>query len=480
MAVVNQVLLEVFGVVVGRAASMEANDDPTPTSSLLPTTSTSPTPSATTIAASTGGGVNGPTSSPLLFFVALGFGVIFTNLWIIVGVKYCFRYNARNRAMRAGDDGEPINLEDMPRPHRRRREKKLMSMDEVNEHFPLLKYKNWVASRVSEGLPTAGGVAAPPSRAGSLRYADATIPESPDPSNSRSDRPCNDVSSNSDITPGGSRSESQQSTLDSEKAARVEAETPDLPTLQEVKTTASTVDPKQAAAGEEEEEDDDEDEEHIHTAVPPELLQNPGDSCAICIDTLADDDDVRGLTCGHAFHASCVDPWLTSRRACCPLCKADYYVPKHRPEGEAAEPERETRRNRRAAELNNRRMNMPQAPNSAWTGVRGSPFRGPRMILPGRFMTNPMYPGDGYGYAAGDGTQRRRMADRRANAGAQQRGMAAGVAAAQTDAITWRSWLHVPHPLRNVRMPAMRMPGRSRAAQPVDPTPAQLEAGVAQ
>jgi hypothetical protein len=28
-----------------------------------------------------GGGGGGPTSSPLLFFVALGFGVVFTNLW---------------------------------------------------------------------------------------------------------------------------------------------------------------------------------------------------------------------------------------------------------------------------------------------------------------------------------------------------------------------------------------------------------------
>ena len=27
---------------------------------------------------------NGPTSSPLLFFVALGFGVVFTNLWYVV------------------------------------------------------------------------------------------------------------------------------------------------------------------------------------------------------------------------------------------------------------------------------------------------------------------------------------------------------------------------------------------------------------
>lgn len=30
---------------------------------------------------SNNGGGGGPTSSPLLFFVALGFGVVFTNLW---------------------------------------------------------------------------------------------------------------------------------------------------------------------------------------------------------------------------------------------------------------------------------------------------------------------------------------------------------------------------------------------------------------
>jgi hypothetical protein len=41
---------------------------------------------------------------------------------------------------------------------------------------------------------------------------------------------------------------------------------------------------------------------------------------------------VRGLACGHAFHAVCLDPWLTTRRACCPLCKADYYTPKPRPQ----------------------------------------------------------------------------------------------------------------------------------------------------
>ncbi|EEY17664.1 RING-8 protein [Verticillium alfalfae VaMs.102] len=123
-----------------------------------------------------GGGGGGGASSPLLFFVALGFGVVFTNLWIIVGVKYCFRYNARNRQMRLNEDGEPITLENMPRPHRRRREKKLMTMEEVNEKFPMMKYKSWVLERAKEGLPTAGGVSAPPSRAGSVRSVQGIVP----------------------------------------------------------------------------------------------------------------------------------------------------------------------------------------------------------------------------------------------------------------------------------------------------------------
>ena len=63
----------------------------------------------------------------------------------------------------ANADGEPIALENMPRQHRGQREKKLMAMDEVDEKFPLMKYKNWVIERAKEGLPTAGGVSLPAS-----------------------------------------------------------------------------------------------------------------------------------------------------------------------------------------------------------------------------------------------------------------------------------------------------------------------------
>lgn len=49
-------------------------------------------------------------------------------------------------------------------------------------------------------------------------------------------------------------------------------------------------------------------------------------ACPICLDTLVDEDDIRVLTCDHGFHAACLDPWLTRRCACCPICKRDYYV----------------------------------------------------------------------------------------------------------------------------------------------------------
>ncbi|KAL2827421.1 hypothetical protein BDW59DRAFT_57426 [Aspergillus cavernicola] len=48
--------------------------------------------------------------------------------------------------------------------------------------------------------------------------------------------------------------------------------------------------------------------------------------CAICMECFEDDDSIRSLTCGHIFHATCLDPWFTKRQARCPLCKT-YYPP---------------------------------------------------------------------------------------------------------------------------------------------------------
>ncbi|KXJ91310.1 hypothetical protein Micbo1qcDRAFT_162968 [Microdochium bolleyi] len=326
-------------------------------------TGTAPVPTPTP----TDGGSPGGNNSPLLFFVALGFGVVFTNLWIIVGVKYCFRYNARNRQLRGLDEnGEPINLDNMPqRPHRRRREKKLMTMDEVNEKFPMTKYKTWVSTRAREGLPTAGGVSVHPSRANSVRSVQGIVPEL-----AAKERDSVDVDGRPQTAAAGAKAEERATgntnvALDSN--TNTMANTPGsgnvtTDTALTSTQTIASVDPKDHDRHASDDEDDD---EHINAALPPELLEGPGDTCAICIDTLEDDDDIRGLTCGHAFHAVCLDPWLTNRRACCPLCKADYYTPKPRPpptEGEtttvvtgAADPSR-----------NNGRMNMPRNPTRSF------------------------------------------------------------------------------------------------------------------
>ncbi|KAB8304665.1 hypothetical protein EYC80_004033 [Monilinia laxa] len=441
MTLVNE-MFEVLKI-VGRQSSIDgvspALSSSTPSNTATATATPSPSPVSTSNSS--------PTSSPLLFFVALGFGVVFTNLWIIVGVKYCFRYNARNRAMRAGEV-DPINLDNMQtRPHRRRREKKLMTMDEVNERFPLTKYKNWVANRASEGLPTSGGVTAPPSRAASVvEVAGVAGVEPSSPVGTKHSRPGTPTSNKDEVT-ASSPTHASKGIFSDRKSidATIEEKTPvttaeskeELHHLEEVQTRASTVDNKHPVAVEDAEDDDDDD--HIHTAVPPELLNNPGDSCAICIDTLEEDDDVRGLTCGHAFHAGCLDPWLTSRRACCPLCKADYFTPKPRPEGEP-EPERHSRR----AHVS--RANMPQQPQSAWTGIRS---------IQGRFGASARSNADAQDRDATRARQARQAQDRRT------------AATADSDAHEG-----------NTASTASR-PAGNASSQPTnaEPTPSQLEAG---
>jgi hypothetical protein len=45
-------------------------------------------------------------------------------------------------------------------------------------------------------------------------------------------------------------------------------------------------------------------------------------TCAICIEAFEHGESIRLLPrCGHAYHTDCILPWLTTREACCPLCK---------------------------------------------------------------------------------------------------------------------------------------------------------------
>ncbi|CAB08748.1 ubiquitin-protein ligase E3 Meu34, human ZNRF3 homolog [Schizosaccharomyces pombe] len=55
------------------------------------------------------------------------------------------------------------------------------------------------------------------------------------------------------------------------------------------------------------------------------LLEDEEDFCIICYADYAFDDILRVLPCEHVFHTQCIDTWMTTMKASCPLCNEDYY-----------------------------------------------------------------------------------------------------------------------------------------------------------
>jgi len=60
------------------------------------------------------------------------------------------------------------------------------------------------------------------------------------------------------------------------------------------------------------------------SAAPPLDRRGSGlhGTCSICLEENRAGDKVKRLSCGHVFHAACIDEWL-GRNAVCPCCKAD-------------------------------------------------------------------------------------------------------------------------------------------------------------
>jgi hypothetical protein len=60
----------------------------------------------------------------------------------------------------------------------------------------------------------------------------------------------------------------------------------------------------------------------VFTVPSPAPSGNSSPICVVCLADLEAGDALRVLTCGHSFHADCVDPWLVEQQTC-PLCKDD-------------------------------------------------------------------------------------------------------------------------------------------------------------
>jgi len=338
-----------------------------------------------------------------------------------------------------------------------------MSIDEVNERFPLAKYKAWRTARAEDGLPTEGGVAPPTSRPASVRDVESTGDDSearrPSQESQRSRRPLNTIEMAQQDHAAANAAEDGEASRDKKEPDVTTTAQPtkeDATTTVTEKTTTGNAEPTTseapAAAGEiaVDEESDHEEDDPIAGAAPAEHFAPPGDSCAICIDTLEDDDDVRGLTCGHAFHAACVDPWLTGRRACCPLCKADYYVPKPRPEGEIDDAIRQG-------------LQRPDAARVGPGSSRGM-FMSTRMILAGPRFLMVESPRSGHPGARVAIPQRTQEQMRALPPHPEQ-------------PPSWRSRMNIPR-VNMTRLP-FRRNGAEGANSTTAATPSALEAGTA-
>lgn len=255
----------------------------------------------------------------LLFFVALGFGILFCNLWVIIGIKYCYRYSSINRP-------ETIEVGRVT-PQNQVCQKKLMTKGEADQQFPSILYKLWQSQHKNQ-----------------KQNSSKTI------SNNKQDQQEKD---NGDVTHDSVDKLDKQDEKNTLKDETYDSNTSCKCSTEEVINTQnldSCIDVSQSTTDMSccnpinkhndigiyipDEKQSKYENEYIKENVNAAISSNNspedtsfGDTCAICLDMFQDEDEVRVLTCGHIYHSSCIVPWFTTRRAMCPLCKYDFYVP---------------------------------------------------------------------------------------------------------------------------------------------------------
>lgn len=185
-----------------------------------------------------------------------------------------------------------------------------MSANDVNEQFPVMKYKYWISVYAEERLATTASRSIPKLE---LSCTDRPMPSPVQAAHWMKESPHSG--------PIGALTPKMAMTKDGKYEADlhvgIERQSPE-------NQWPSTGKGLQQMAVVREGEGQNE------PILPRRQASEPGGPCSICLDPLECDDYIRALACGHVFHVACVDAWLISRRAFCPLCKAEYHSRTHR------------------------------------------------------------------------------------------------------------------------------------------------------
>ena len=174
---------------------------------------------------------------------------------------------------------------------------RLLTVDQINEEFPVMMYKVWKASREEGGLSTESGIATSSMNPLMHDNLDTTLQ--------------NEALARSDTAHAGQCSHKLEATGDvsgisTDNAQAMSIMTSSVPSITRHCETKCN---------------------NIPHSPRRQLVEVVEDKCAICLEVPEDDDVVRSLKCGHCYHQTCIDPWLTNQRGACPLCKLEFYLP---------------------------------------------------------------------------------------------------------------------------------------------------------
>ncbi|KAK4074664.1 hypothetical protein Purlil1_12883 [Purpureocillium lilacinum] len=220
--------------------------------------------------------------------------LILASVVAILGIMFTARHffaNARNGTRSNSESVGPAVVEHI-RCACGRHDRTVMTANDVNERFPMIKYKFWIPVCAGGRLSTTANGALPNSQPG---HKDHTMPR-------RIKAP--------------HRIKASPHWGDSALA-------PEVTIIEDGKYEADRNGLQQVASVRDE-------EGQSEPNLPKTKLSDPGGPCSVCLDPLENEDYVRVLECAHVFHVACVDAWLISHRACCPVCKAEYDSCTHR------------------------------------------------------------------------------------------------------------------------------------------------------